>query len=100
MTWASSLGVRKKFGGPKRAWYVLREFTYKMKGWKDERTHQEFFCPNDRKWKPSLIVTYPASQGVANSLAFEVVSKDLELVGQVRVVCRRVPLQMRYVVSG
>lgn len=99
MTWASNLGIRHKFGGPKRAWYIRRQFTYSVGRNIINRLVTEYLCPVSGKWSIDFNGTYPRSKGEATRTAFLYASTHLDDVGEITVVCRRVPMSMRIRVS-
>ena len=92
--------LRKKFGGPKRAWYIRRQFTYSLGRNIQNRLVTEYLCPSSGKWSPSFEDTYPSSQGDAKQKAFWYSATHIDDVGEISVVCRRVPIKMRIRVSG
>lgn len=92
--------LRRKFGGPKRAWYIRRQFTYSLGRNIQNRVVTEYLCPSSGKWSPDFEGTYPRTRGDAAKAAFWYASTHLDDVGEITVVCRRVPIRMRARVSG
>ncbi len=76
---------------PRNGWYVVKRFKYSFGRTIIDKSHEEFFCPEQRKWLPMVMVA-PTTQRIAEALAFERIAKDPTEIGTIHVERHKIPL--------
>lgn len=84
---------------PRNGWYVARRFKYSFGRNIKDREHEEFFCPEQRKWLPMVMVA-PTTRTIAEDEAFKLVARNPEDIGQIHAERLAIPLTVRARRSG
>lgn len=81
---------RNKYG-----WYVVRRYKYSFGRKLIDKTMEEFFCPEQRKWLPFVMVA-PTTRAIAEDEAFQRVVKEPDEIGRIHAEQHKIPKTVSY----